>query len=426
MQTGCMKTPKATPQKKPLAQVIEQAMATVTELPWFEGFHAGKHTDRHGKEFEFTRADLQQVVDNFEPNTIPFVTGHPEADAPAYGFAKEIKISDDDKLYLNGDGVDEGFAKTVVKGFYGKRSLGLQFNKAKGWHLDHVAFLGAVKPALKLQPVGQYNFTAEHEQPIQFDFSIEVQTGRTLVRLMRSIREFFLQNDDEETANKIVDKWDAEWLNDELIRQEMLERDSLHDHLSPAHFSTNSPVEDDMSKFTQEQLDTAVAQGVKLALDKHSAEFSTQSTADKNRIAELEKEKKTMQFSQQVQEHQSWINAQVSAGKLLPAQAIGMAEFMAHIGAAVDDEAGKFEFSRGKDDKVETVQQSPVEFMKAMVENGGKHSLLDDDKLDEGAPVGDDADAILKQGMQYQKSQEEAGNVVTIEDAIAHVSGEQS
>lgn len=389
--------------------MIEDALATVTDLPWFESFHAGTHTDSASKTHTFSREDLQQMVNNFEPGTVPFLTGHPTADAPAYGFAKEVKLSDDDKLYLNGDNVDVGFAESVVKGHYGKRSIGIEFSKDKGWYIDHMAFLGATKPALKLQAVGEYKFAAEQEAPISFDFSIETQTANTLVRLMQSIRDFFLVTEGEEVANKIVDKWDVNWLKDESIRHEIREHDSLTDHLTPLNYSNpNTPAEDDMSKYTQEEMDAAIAKAAKDAASNTSAEFSQQATTDKDRIAQLEKQNAQMQFNQQVESHQTWINQQVSASKLLPAQTAGMAEFMAHIegGSVAGENEGRFTFSQGEGDNAKEVTQSPVEFMKAMIENGGKHALMDDIDDDNTPPAShefSDPAELNKLALKYQK-----------------------
>jgi len=375
--TSTTSTPGSLPIKAPLAQVIEQALATVTDLPWFESFHAGTHTDSASKTYTFSREDLQQMVDNFEPGTVPFLTGHPKADAPAYGFAKEVKLSDDDKLYLNGDGVDIGFAESVVKGHYGKRSIGIEFDKEKGWYIDHMAFLGAQKPALKLQPVGQYKFAVEQEALTSFDFSIETQTASTLVNFLRKFQTWMLANGDSDGAKTIIDDWDIDWLQRQTIRAEIEEEKTHESNYLYSKPKPNTPAEDDMSKFTQADIDAAVAQAKQDAQTSTSAQFSQQATTDKDRIALLEKQNADMQFNQQVESHQTWINEQVSASKLLPAQTIGMAEFMAHIGTDTTQESGKFEFSQGTGKDVETVTQSPVEFMKAMVENGGKHSLLD-------------------------------------------------
>jgi hypothetical protein len=374
-------TPKSTPVKTPLAEVIQAAFNSVTELPWFEGFHTGEHTDRHGKTFTFSQEDLQQMVDNFEPGTVAFLTGHPEADAPSYGYAKEVNLTDKGQLYLNGDDVNVGFAQSVIAGHYGKRSLGIQFNKAKGWFIDHVAFLGAVKPALDLQSVGQYNFSApDAPQDIsEFEFSIETQTANTLVRFLRKFQTWMITNGDSEEAKSIVDEWDIDWLQRQSIREEIKE-ESEH---SLNYSKPNNPAEDDMSKFTQADIDAAVALATKEAKDNASAQFSQQGVTDKARIAELEKQTADMQFGQRVEQHQSWITEQIQASKLLPAQAVGMAQFMAHIESAPGaDGITQFEFSQGTGKEVKTVKQSPVEFMKNMIENGTKHGLLDDDLTD--------------------------------------------
>ncbi|KGJ92131.1 hypothetical protein [Colwellia psychrerythraea] len=379
-------TPKSTPVKTPLAEVMEAAFNSVTELPWFEGFHTGKHTDRHGKAFTFSQEDLQQMVDNFEPGTVAFLTGHPEADAPSYGYAKEVKLTDKGQLYLNGDDVNVGFAQSVIAGHYGKRSLGIQFSKAKGWFIDHVAFLGAVKPALDLQSVGQYNFSApDTPQDIsEFEFSIETQTANTLVRFLRKFQAWMITNGDSEEAKAIVDEWDVDWLQRQSIREEIKE-ESEH---SLNYSNHNNPAEDDMSNFTQADIDAAVALATKEAKTNASAQFSQQSQADKDQIALLTKQNAEMQFGQRVEKHQAWITEQIQASKLLPAQAAGMAEFMAHIESAPGaDEITQFEFSQGTGKDAKTVKQSPVEFMKNMIENGAKHGLLDDELIDDDSPV---------------------------------------
>jgi len=404
--TSNTSTPNSLPVKKPIAQVIEDALATVTELPWFESFHAGKHTDSASKTHTFSREDLQQMVNNFTAGTVPFLTGHPTADAPAYGFAKDVRLSDDDKLYLTGDNVDIAFAESVIKGQYGKRSIGIEFNKEKGWYIDHVAFLGATKPALNLQPVGEYKFAAKQEKPTSFDFSIQTQTANTLVRLMQSIRDYFLENEGDEVANKIIDKWDMNWLKDESVRHEIREHESLNDHLTPLNYSKpNNPAEDDM--FTQAQLDEAAAKAAKDAVALATAQFNKDSDTDKNLIAQLEKQNAEMLFGQQVKEHGTWISKQISDGKLLPAQATGMAEFMAHIDANAAEEGGKFTFSQGEGKDAKNVTQSPVDFFKAAFEKGGKHTLLDN--IDDDAPAEtsfDSPEELNEAVLNYQKSKD--------------------
>jgi len=411
-----MKTKTPTLKKVPLADVIANASAQVTELPFFEGFYAGKHTDRHGQVHEFSKDDLQQMVNNFVPNTIPFLTTHPEANEPSYGFAKEIKLTDDDKLYLNGDNVDVGFATSVIKGNFGKRSLGLEYSKDKGWYIDHVAFLGAVKPALNLEPVGMREFNAAATAVTHFDFSVETQTANLLTKFLRNFKTYMRTNGmTEENADSMVNEWEIDWLQRASIRQE-IEEENPHDPLmqfssAPGSSSnpgntTNHPLEeDDVRKFTQEQLDAEADKRVKAALDAQKAQFSQGQQTDKDRIAALEKDKATMEFNQCVKDNNAWVKAQIAAGKLLPAQAEGVAEFMAHIegGAGADQQSVKFEFSKGEGEKAETVKQSPVEFMKAMVENGAKHSLTDNIDLDNLSTDSVDHDDIHTNALQYQK-----------------------
>ncbi|GAB3021677.1 hypothetical protein GCM10027098_16270 [Bowmanella dokdonensis] len=370
-------------------------MGTITTLPWFEVFHAGKHTDRHGQTLDFSRADLEQVVSNFEPGKVPLIISHPEADTPVYGFAQSIKLSDDDKLYLDGDQVNVEFAKSVITGSYGRRSLGLKRNKQKGWYIDHVAFLGAQAPALDLQPVGQYHFAAEQEPaPHQFEFSIETQTADTLVRLMRGLRDFFVETLGIEKANQIVDKWELDWLQRASVKEDLQD-----DHLHP-EFS-KPKAEDDMGTITQEQLDAAIAKAAKDAADNTKAEFS-QSLSDAEARAKAAEDKLAKaEFAKQVADNQKLVDAAVTAGKLTPAQAAGYAEFMAHLQALDGDQA--FEFSRNDGDNKEQVKSNLFEFAKQHLDSLGTRSPLGDaPELHNAGPAFSD-DELDAKAVEYQK-----------------------
>lgn len=394
-----MKTP--IPFKKvPLADVTADALNSITDLPWFEGFHAGKHTDMHGNDYEFTRADLQQIVDNFVPGKVPFTTGHPTQDAPAYGYAKSIRLTESDKLYLDGERVNVAFAKTVLSGHYGQRSLGLKKDPVKGWHVYHVAFLGAQEPALDLQPVGTFEFATSTDTH-DFKFSIETQTANTLARLMQSLRDFFVSEKGADEANRIVDKWDMEYLLRASIEEEVKDE-------TDAIFSQTPSEDEPMTGITKEQLDAAIAK----AQTDAEAKFSKRvEEAEKRADAAEQKAKADAEqaaFTKAKADCDKLIDDQVAKGALTPAQATGLADFMAHLkqGAATE-----FCFSKGDDE----VKQSPFEFAKSFVEGLGVKSPLNGNQ--QAIEAGNqDLDA---KAMQYAKD-----NNCDYTTAVLAVSGE--
>lgn len=402
---------KPTFKKVPLAQVVQDAIQTVTEMPMFEVFRTGTHTDSAGNTKTWTQDELQQIVDNFKPDEAAFVLGHPKDDAPAYGWGKEIELTQEGKLLVSGDKVSTDFAKSVYSGSYPKRSVGFRKKDDGTWYLNHIAFLGAVKPALAdLAPVGQYKFSQAQDSDItSYDFSIETQTANVLVNFLRKFKSFLATHgEDHDEINKIIDDWDVDWLQRQAIREEIKE-ESEH-----GLFSISDPMEELDMQVTQQQLNQMIADGVQAALAQRDPNFQQQQAGENEQDSQevvalkqqldAEKAKNAKSnFAALVATNQSWVNAQVAAKKLLPAQAQGLAEFMAHIGQAQGDEPNQFTFSQGEGDKATTAQANPVDFMKALVEAGAAHKLEDDINLDDTSTNFSDSDDLDKKITQYQQ-----------------------
>ena len=112
---------------------------------WLELFRAGDY----GNKGTFTNSDLDQVVKNFDPSfhEPPVVIGHPENDAPAYGWVDGLK-REDNVLLGRLKQVDPKFEEMVKAGRFKKRSVSF-YQTGKGWMLRHVGFLGALPPEVK-------------------------------------------------------------------------------------------------------------------------------------------------------------------------------------------------------------------------------------------------------------------------------------
>ncbi len=113
---------------------------------WIQVFKTGRHTDAEGREKEWGRADLDQIASSYNPNIheAPVVIGHPENNAPAFGWVEALK-REGDILYAKLKNLIPEFVDMVRRGLYKKRSIALYPDLS----LRHVGFLGAMPPAIK-------------------------------------------------------------------------------------------------------------------------------------------------------------------------------------------------------------------------------------------------------------------------------------
>lgn len=132
-----------------------------------EIFEAGTQTDSSGTTLEWTPEILQEIADNFNaqsPETVdsaPAVLGHPDEGtypsdtAPAYAWLHNVRV---EGMKLIGDFRDaaEEFVQWVKDKRYSNRSISID-TEAKT--IKHVAWLGAVPPAVKTLAPVQFKIT---------------------------------------------------------------------------------------------------------------------------------------------------------------------------------------------------------------------------------------------------------------------------
>ena len=179
-------------------------------------FSPGTQTSAQGVTREFTKSDLEQVANSYDPNTheAPIRVGHEDNDkVPAFGWVKNVKMKGDD-LYAEvefspqmGGYIKDGLYKKVSASFYAPES---KINPSVGnWSLRHVAMLGAQPPAVK----GLTGFAYEEQRDGVIDFATGVDLSPDQVF------------DDELGPTLTVDQQPLEFLKDQLeeARQQMAE-----------------------------------------------------------------------------------------------------------------------------------------------------------------------------------------------------------
>lgn len=132
---------------------VQQALqAQVIEI-----FKAGTHVDTAGNTRVFTVEDVKGMASAYDPalHEAPLVIGHPMDDKPAQGWVTALKASEEGVLLMMVRKVDPTFAADVKAGRFLKRSASFYPPMAPNnprpgrWYLRHVAWLGAMPPAVK-------------------------------------------------------------------------------------------------------------------------------------------------------------------------------------------------------------------------------------------------------------------------------------
>ncbi len=147
---------------------------------WVEVFRAGDY----GAKGNWPVEKLRKVVANLNPAVWqpPAVFGHPEHDAPAMGWVKELS-SEGGKLLARFEKVHPALEAGVQEGRYPNRSAAFYLDpEGKGPMLRHVGFLGAMPPEVKgLAPI---RFSDDRFVAIEYQESAMTEADRDLDRMI--------------------------------------------------------------------------------------------------------------------------------------------------------------------------------------------------------------------------------------------------
>lgn len=126
-----------------------------------EILRAGTFTGMNNQPQTITAQELERIAATYDAadHPAPIVIGHPEADAPAYGWVDSLFVEGGTLKATIRDAVPE-FTEAIRKGRYQKVSVSLFLPntpanpKPASFYLKHIGFLGAAAPAVPgLKPV---------------------------------------------------------------------------------------------------------------------------------------------------------------------------------------------------------------------------------------------------------------------------------
>ncbi len=182
-----------------------------------EVFRPGTFKPMQGEPITYSAADLKAIADAYDAQTAPapIVVGHPDADAPAYGWVESFDYdSRAERLFANLHEIDPAFEEMVKAGRFKKVSMAF-FAPQQGhnpqpgtWYPKHVGFLGAAAPAVS----GLKN--AAFAGAAGATFTAAFGMGEQTASIFRRIRDWMIDRDGLEQADKVLPAWEIDWLED--------------------------------------------------------------------------------------------------------------------------------------------------------------------------------------------------------------------
>lgn len=185
-----------------------------------EVFRPGTFTPMVGDPISYSAADLRAIADAYDPATAPapIVVGHPQTDAPAFGWIESLEYdAQAERLFANLGQIEPAFADMVKAGRF--RKVSMQYfrpdqanNPVPGtWYPKHVGFLGAAAPAVSgLKPVA----FGEGEPGVTFVASFGDPGFEEAASLFQRLREFLIGERGLEAADNVLPSWRIEWLRE--------------------------------------------------------------------------------------------------------------------------------------------------------------------------------------------------------------------
>ncbi|MGE4298912.1 MAG: phage protease [Desulfovibrionaceae bacterium] len=371
---------------------------------------AGTHQPMGGGEVSFSEADLAACAAAYDParHEAPLVVGHPAGNAPAYGWV--TGLSSEAGLVAEVGQVNPEFAELVRQGAFKKVSASFYTPDSPanpvpgGYYLRHVGFLGAQPPAVKgLAPV---EFADDAQGCVTVEFG-ELEVGsalRAISQILRKLKNWLIAEQGQEKADDIIEEWQLTWLQDDAAV-------AAHDGYDANDFGEAPDTPGKEAPMKGKKKDPAKAPDSPKPAEAAAGEYDF--AEQRERIAALEA--RTREFEERARraEATAEVKACMAAGRLTPAQAAGLAEFMAGLG---DEEVVEF----GEGDEAAAV--SPRTFMSMFLDRLPQQVAFGEVSAGGGEPPADmDPQLLARRTREFQEAKRAAGIEITTTEAMDRV-----
>lgn len=224
-----------------------------------EVFRPGTFKPMEGDAITYSAADLKAIADAYSPETAPapVVVGHPDTDAPAFGWVERFDYdAQQERLFADLHQIEPQFADLVKSGRFKKVSMAFfspkqSHNPIPGtWYPKHLGFLGAAAPAVS----GLKNAAFAGKADTVFTATFGERGFEETASLLRTLRDFFIQQFGLDEADKALPSYRIEWLGE----MEISGRDDARGPLYAAPLAPPSTIEKEPA-VTEKQPDPAFA-----------------------------------------------------------------------------------------------------------------------------------------------------------------------
>ncbi len=200
--------------------LLDDRMTASTPLTArIEVFRPGTFRPMAGEPITYSAADLRAIADNYDPETAPapVVVGHPDTDAPAFGWVERFDYDPvGERLYANLHQIEPAFAELVKAGRFKKVSMAYfsptqAHNPVPGtWYPRHLGFLGAAAPGVP--GLKNARFSADTPAAAVFAAAFGERGFEETASLLRMIRDLFIEKFGLEDADRALPAYRLEWL----------------------------------------------------------------------------------------------------------------------------------------------------------------------------------------------------------------------
>ncbi len=332
-----------------------------------------------------------------ENHEAPLVIGHPKDNSPAFGWVKGLSAQKEGKqtsLYAEIEPTPN-FAEALENKHYKKVSAAFytpddETNPTPGvWALRHVGALGAMPPAVKGLQAFEFNDGGEFVEFLEWG-----NPFKPLIEMLQNLREFLIQSEDMETANQVVPQWKIDSVEEAADPNKKSNFTDFSEKKTP----TEEPQDKDKNMASEKDLED---------LKKQHAEVIKENE-------KLKKEKAEFAEASAKNAAKAVVDKAISEGKVTPAQATGLVEFMTSLPCGNEN---IITFSEGD---AEIKKQSPFEFMEGLLERLPKQIEFTEITAAKAKAEYSETEIVAKANI-YRSEQKQAGIDVSFTEAVTHV-----